>query len=243
MAGALRVGTSGYQYDHWIGKFYPEGMRKSEWFAHYARHFDTVEINNSFYRLPAPATFAKWRQAAPPGFCYAVKYSRFGTHLKHLKDPETHVPRFLASAQELADRLGPILVQLPPRWAPDFDRLREFLDTLPRHRRWAVEVRDPRWLGEELYDCLRRYDAPLVFHDMIPQHPRVLTAGWVYLRYHGWRYMGCYDEPHLRAEARQIADWLAQGLDVFAYFNNDAEGHAVPNALDLRRFTLALAPP
>lgn len=234
----LRVCTSGWQYDHWAGRFYPPGLPKEEWFRWYARHFDTVEINNSFYRLPSAETFARWRLQAPPAFCYAVKYSRYGTHLKHLRDPSMHVPRFLEAAEHLGGSLGPILVQLPPRWEPDFDRLEEFLAALPGRHRWALEVRDARWLGDTLYSCLRRHAAALVVHDLVPGHPRVATTDWIYLRYHGQRYGGCYEDAHLREEARRILEDLARGLDVYAYFNNDVEGYAVANALDLRRFCL-----
>lgn len=232
----MRIGASGYKYDHWKGLFYPESLPKTRWFEHYSRLFDTVEINASFYRLPRPATFEKWRRAAPAGFCFAVKYSRFGTHLKHLKDPETHVPRFLESAERLDERLGPVLVQLPPRWAPDLPRLRAFLETLPRQHRWALEIRDPRWLTDELYDLLRSFNVALVQHDMIPRHPEVVTADFVYVRYHGNRYAGSYDVAFLRAEADRL---LEHREEVFAYFNNDVGGHAVFNALDLKGFTRA----
>jgi uncharacterized protein YecE (DUF72 family) len=234
----LRVGTSGYQYKHWREVFYPKRLPVSRWFEHYARHFDTVELNSTFYRLPEASTFAAWRRQAPRGFCYAVKFSRYGSHLRRLLGPEALLERFFERATALRRTLGPILVQLPPHWRCDAERLRAFLAAAPRRHRWAVEFRDPRWLCEEVYEVLRRHRAALCLHDMIPDHPAVLTTDWTYIRYHGERYAGCYSAPQLRAEARRIRGYLAEGRDVFAYFNNDAEGYAVANALELRRRVL-----
>jgi uncharacterized protein YecE (DUF72 family) len=232
---ALRVGTSGYQYKHWRQVFYPKGLPVSRWFEHYARHFDTVELNSTFYRLPEAATFAAWRSQAPRGFCYAVKFSRYGSHLRRLLGPEALLERFFERAAALGRTLGPILVQLPPNWRCDAERLRAFLAAAPRRYRWAVEFRDPRWLCEEVYEVLRRHRAALCLHDMIPDHPAVLTTDWTYIRYHGERYGGCYSPRHLAGQAGRIRGYLADGRDVFAYFNNDAQGYAVANALDLRR--------
>jgi uncharacterized protein YecE (DUF72 family) len=236
--GRLRVGTSGYQYDHWRGLFYPAGLAKKRWFAHYAGHFDTVEINNTFYRLPAAATFDAWREAAPKGFCYALKFSRWGTHLKRLTDAKATIDLFLERAERLGNSLGPILVQLPPRWRANPERLDEFLAHAPKRHRWAVEFRDPSWLCAEVYAVLRRRRAALCFHDRLADHPRAVTADWVYQRFHGVEYGGDYGRRTLRAEAEQMRGWLADGLDVYAYFNNDVGGFAVPNARDLRRLVL-----
>jgi len=136
----LWVGTSGWQYDHWRGRFYPRALARRDWFSHYAAHFETVEINNTFYGLPAEGTFDAWRAAAPPGFLYALKLSRYATHLKHLKDPAPALRAFLERARRLRDRLGPILVQLPPRWSPDLPRLAGFLAELPRRQRFVKAI-------------------------------------------------------------------------------------------------------
>jgi uncharacterized protein YecE (DUF72 family) len=232
----LRIGTSGYQYDHWRGRFYPAALSRRDWFAHYAAHFDTVEINNTFYRLPEAARFDAWREASPEGFCYALKFSRYATHLKRLREPAPPLRLFLTRARRLRDRLGPILVQLPPRWAPDLPRLAEFLAATPRAQRFALEFRDPRWLGEATFALLREHGAALCIHDAIAGHPREVTAGWVYLRFHGHGTTGSYSPQRLAAEAREIRAWLRRGRDVYAYFNNDAGGHAVRNALQLRRY-------
>jgi uncharacterized protein YecE (DUF72 family) len=234
--GRLRVGTSGYQYEHWRGLFYPKPLPKKAWFAYYADHFDTVEINNTFYRLPQPATFEAWRARAPAGFCYAVKFSRYGSHLKRLKDPGEPVARFLDRADRLRPFLGPILVQLPPNWKPDVERLSGFLKQAPRHYRWAFEFRDHRWLCAEVFELLRHANAALCIHDLIVPHPREITADWLYLRFHGTSSGGNYTDQALRAEASRIRQYVATGLDVFAYFNNDVGGHALHNAADLRRY-------
>lgn len=232
--GTLRIGTSGYQYDHWRGPFYPDDLPKSRWFEHYAGRFDTVEVNNTFYHLPGADTFERWRAAAPAGFCYALKYSRYGTHMKRLKDPEAHLGRFLEAARGLGPALGPILVQLPPRWRADPERLAAFLDAAPGDCRWTVEVRDERWLCDEVFAVLESHGAALCIHDMLPDHPRRLTADWVYLRFHGDHYQGSYSSAFLAARAEEIRADLAAGRDVYAYFNNDEAGHAVRNASELK---------
>ena len=234
----FRVGTSGWQYDHWKGVFYDEDLPKDRWFGRLAKRFDTVEINNTFYHLPDTDTFDAWRKQAPPGFRYVLKFSRYGTHLKKLKDPAGSIGMFLDRAERLKSFLGPILVQLPPHWGADVERLSAFLDAAPRRRRWAVEFRDPSWLRDNVYDCLHAHNAALCVHDMIDGHPRKVTADWVYLRFHGpgGTYRGNYPHQALAASAERIAAHLADGRDVYAYFNNDAHGHAVNNALDLRRY-------
>lgn len=231
----VRIGTSGYQYKHWKGDFYPQDMAVKDWFDHYTKFFDTVEINNTFYRMAQAETFAEWKAAAPKDFCYVIKYSKFGTHRKKLKDPQGHVNYFLERVVHLGDTLGPVLVQLPPKWKRNVERLRNFLEVTPRDLRWAIEVRDPDWLDEEFYAVLREFNAALVIHDMIPSHPRVTTANWIYLRYHGQNYAGSYTEAELSKIADDIKDHRQHGRDVFAFFNNDLGGHAVRNALTLKK--------
>lgn len=234
MRGRLYIGTSGYQYPHWRGVFYPDDLPKSRWFEFYARHFDTVEINNTFYRLPGATVFDDWRDAAPAGFIYALKFSGYATHRKKLKDTKRPVQMFTQRAQRLKSRLGPILVQLPPHWHANLDRLDRFLPILPREYRWIVEFRDPTWLCDPVFDALARYGVGLCWHDLLPRHPHRLTAGFSYFRFHGRHYAGNYSAAQLKSHARKIRDYLARGVGVYAYFNNDAEGYAVGNALDLR---------
>lgn len=232
--GTYWIGTSGYQYDHWKTVFYPPDLPKSRWFEHYQSHFSTVEINNTFYNLPKPETFADWRDRTPEGFCYALKMSRYATHIKRLKDGESTLATFFEHAEPLGDRIGPLLVQLPPKWKANPERLDAFLAAAPDDYRWVVEFRDPDWFRDEVYAVLRKHQAALCLHDMIEDHPAEITAPWVYLRFHGDHYAGSYSQEALRGWAGKIARWLGQGLDVYAYFNNDAEGHAIANAMDLR---------
>lgn len=231
-----RIGTSGYQYDHWRGILYEEGLPRKQWFSRYAEEFDTVEINNTFYRLPQAKTFDDWRQRTPEGFLYTLKFSRYGSHLKRLKEPDASIGHFIERASRLGSFLGPILVQLPPHWHADPVRLASFLDAAPSGYRWALEFRDPDWLRREILDILRDYNAALCIHDMIQDHPVECTADWVYLRFHGDHYTGSYSHQFLTAQAERIEAWLDDGLDVFAYFNNDTGGHAVHNARDLKRY-------
>ena len=232
----LRVGTSGWQYDDWRGRFYPEDVPRRAWLRWYAGRFDTVEVNNTFYRLPAARTFDAWQAEVPAGFTFALKFSRYGSHMKRLRAPRGTLGRFLRRAERLRARLGPILVQLPPRWRADPGRLAAFLDAAPRGYRWAVELRDPSWLSDAVYRVLADHDAALCIHDLLAGHPRVVTTGWVYLRFHGRHYAGRYAPATLRAWARWIRARLAGGLDVYAYFNNDVGGAAVLDAADLRRY-------
>ena len=232
----FRVGTSGWVYPHWRGVFYPEGLPQARWFAFYARHFDTVEVNNTFYRLPPPGTFHRWREGAPPGFLFAVKASRFLTHIKRLREPEAPLHTFLERARGLGAHLGPVLYQLPPRFPADPERLARFLALLPPDLRHAVEFRDPSWFREEVYDLLRRHRVAFCIYDLPGQEcPRVLTAPFLYLRFHGadLLYAGRYTEEQLE----EWAEWL-RGLppwveEAYIYFNNDAFGYAVENALTL----------
>ncbi len=234
--GDLRVGTSGYRYPHWRGVFYPSDLPVRKWFGYYAERFDTVEINNTFYRLPDGEVFDSWRVQAPPGFSYALKYSRYATHIKRLKEPQEPLRRFVACADRLGGASGPVLVQLPPHWRVNVERLSAFARLLPGTHRWTLEVRDRSWLSEAVFAVLAEHNVALCIHDMIPGHPRVLTADFVYLRFHGDQYRGSYSPQFLTAEADRIAGYLAQGMNTYAYFNNDEHGYAVGNALDLKRY-------
>ena len=232
--GTARIGTSGYHYNHWRGVFYPEELPKPQWLSYYARHFDTVEINNTFYHLPSAAAFDSWKKQAPHGFCYAVKFNRYGTHFMRLKEPRSTLGNFLTVTKRLKQTLGPILVQLPPHWTVNAERLDQFLAAAPRPLRFAVEFRDERWLCAEIFEILDNHHAALCIHDMIKNHPRRVTAQWTYLRYHGDHYSGSYSKQQLSKEANWMNRQLAAGIDVFAYFNNDAQGYAIQNAQELR---------
>jgi uncharacterized protein YecE (DUF72 family) len=239
--GELRIGTSGYQYAHWRDVFYPSDLARDDWLTHYAGRFSTVEMDTTFYGLPARDTVTGWKQSVPRGFRFAVKLSRYGTHMKRLREPRSGwLERFLDAVSPLGAALGPILVQLPPRWNRDVERLAGFLDVAPRRHQWAVEFRDADWLDGSVYDVLREHRAALVVHDLIDDHPRLTTTEWVYLRFHGPRagqpYIGSYSSQALSGAARRIRDHLRAGRDVYAYFNNDARGDAVRDASTLRRY-------
>ncbi len=235
-APRILIGTSGYQYDHWQGIFYPETLKKADWLAFYCDHFTTVEINNTFYNLPKSETFKHWREKVPNGFCFAVKFSRYGTHMKKLKDPKEFLGNFLDAASMLQDKLGPILVQLPPHWTANAARLDEFLEEAPANFRFTVEFRDPSWFVDSVYDVLKKHGAALCVHDMIEDHPDKVTADWVYYRFHGKNYAGDYSYQKLSAVADMLVAHFRAGRDVYSYFNNDLAGHAIHNALDLKRY-------
>jgi uncharacterized protein YecE (DUF72 family) len=233
----LFVGTSGWVYEHWRGVFYPEGLPQSEWFGYYAKRFDTVEINYSFYRLPSRKTFETWREGAPPGFVFTVKANRYITHVKKLKDPGEAVKRFYENLYGLEDRCGAVLFQLPPRWNVNVDRLEEFLSIVPKEYRLVFEFRDESWLTEGVMDVLRRNDAALCAADS-PHwpSPRQVTADFVFFRLHSGhtKEAPAYTKKELGILAAEIEGHLAENRDAFVYFNNDYGGFAIENALAIK---------
>jgi uncharacterized protein YecE (DUF72 family) len=237
LAQQIRIGCSGWQYRHWRADFYPAELPASRWFAHYATRFDTVEINNSFYRLPPPETFAKWREQAPTRFLYAVKASRFLTHMKKLKDPEDPLSRFFQSARQLGPRLGPVLYQLPPGWRVDLDRFEVFLRALPKGHRHTIEFRDTSWYNPRVFALMQNYSVALCLHDMQGSATDRLAVGpFIYVRFHHGttKYGGRYSDDRLDDWADWLTQRIADGMDVFAYFNNDTGGHAPRDAARLR---------
>jgi uncharacterized protein YecE (DUF72 family) len=230
------IGCSGWQYKHWRGDFYPRDLPVSRWLAYYAARFDTVEINNSFYRLPDAETFAAWRSRVPPGFVYAVKASRYLTHMKKLKDPDDPLQLLFAHAVHLGPALGPVLYQLPPRWPVNLERLNRFLAALPKRRRHAVEFRDPSWYVEPVFESLRRHGVALCLHDMEGSATeRQVVGPFVYARFHGpVKYGGRYSDERLADWAEWCAARIADGISTYVYFNNDTGGHAPRDASRLR---------
>lgn len=233
----VHIGCSGWNYRHWRGRFYPEGLAAKRWFAFYAERFDAVEINNSFYRLPAAATFDRWREQAPAGFCYAVKANRFITQAKKLKDCAEPVERMIVPTRHLGDRLGPILYQLPPHLALNLERLETFLRLLPGDLQHVFEFRHASWYVDDTVAMLDRYGAGFVVHDF----PDIATPRWVsgtlaYVRFHGaaGKYCGRYSDAALG----EWADWLDQqrraGRSAWAFFNNDIDAAAIDDALALK---------
>ncbi len=229
------MGCSGWIYKHWRGPVYPESLPQRRWFEHYATIFDTVEVNNSFYRLPTEAAVESWAGQAPPGFTYAMKLGSFGSHRMKLRDAQSWLPNHLDRVDRLGATAGPTLVQLPPRWRRNAERLDEFLSVAPKTRRWAVELREASWLHEEVYEVLEKHGAALCIHDLLSGHPWELTTGWTYVRFHGANaterpYQGRYGEEALSRMAHRLRAWLEDGCDVYAYLNNDDSGFAVDDA-------------
>jgi uncharacterized protein YecE (DUF72 family) len=236
-AGHIRIGCSGWQYRHWRGRFYPRDLPTDRWLEHYAANFDTVELNNSFYRLPEADVFAAWGRRVPPGFCFAVKASRYLTHLKRLREPREPLDRLWSRATKLGSHLGPMLYQLPPRWDRDLDRLRAFVDALPENRKQAIEFRDPSWYHPAVYEILAQAGIALCLHDMPGSATRPEPIGpFAYVRFHGagGRYRGAYSDDALRTWGRRLRAWAGGGRACFVYFNNDVGGHAPRDAARLR---------
>jgi len=236
------IGTSGWHYEHWQDIFYPAKLSKNKWLEFYARHFSTVELNNTFYRLPSEAAFAAWYNVSPTDFSFAVKVSRFITHIKRLRDTENSVANFLARAEILKEKLGPLLYQLPPNMHRNDERLESFLLTLPKGMKHIFEFRHESWLDEKVFSLLHKYGAGLCVFDMPGfTSPLVATADFAYIRFHGSTglYFSCYSDEELADWAKKISA-LAAGLkEVYIYFNNDAEAFAVKNAMTIREYLKA----
>lgn len=236
MAARYYIGTSGWHYEHWRGLFYPPELPKTRWLDFYARHFTTVELNNTFYRLPTEKAFTSWRESSPKGFLYTVKVSRFITHIKRLKNVDEALENFLVRARLLEDKLGPLLYQLPPNMRRNDEMLESFLSILPPGLCHVFEFRHESWLDDKVFALLQRHNAGLCVFDM-PDFtcPLVATADFAYIRFHGSSglYSSCYSDEELFDWARKISQ-LSQNLEaVYIYLNNDAQAFAVRNAQTL----------
>jgi uncharacterized protein YecE (DUF72 family) len=234
MGAQVRIGCSGWSYPDWRKRFYPEKLPAREQFAFYAQHFDTVELNNSFYRQPPPERFVGWREQSPSCFLFAVKGSRYVTHVKRLVVEQKSIDLVVDSARELGRKLGPILFQLQANFRADVDRLRRFLAMLPADVRFALEFRHDSWLVPPVLDLLRSQRIAMC----IPDHPKLpksleITSDFTYVRMHMPPHGLGYGERALQPWADRVIGWRRTGLDVFVYFNNDMEGHAVRDAKTL----------
>jgi uncharacterized protein YecE (DUF72 family) len=238
VVGVVRIGTSGWVYPHWRERFYPKALPQTRWLDYYSRQFDTVELNNPFYRQPERATFERWRRAVPETFVYAVKLNRYLTHIKRLNVDAAMVARSYDTLAGLGPKAAVVLVQLPAHFRFDRERLDRFFDSVARRRRrHALEPRDASWLTDDAVAALRERRVALCVIDT-PKWPTrgAVTADFVYLRFHGQTrlYAGSYDDAALHGWAERIRDWRDRGLDVFAYFNNDEGAYAPRDALRLR---------
>ena len=241
----IRIGTSGYHYKHWLRRYYPEGTKPGDMLRHYLRDFDTVELNNTFYQLPGESTFDSWRTSTPPGFLYAVKGSRFITHMIKLKDAQRGLTNFMPRAERLGEKLGPVLWQLPPGWKVNVERLEEFLAILPRRHRYTFELRNETWMTDPVLEVLKKYNAAFCIYELGGYHsPIELTADWTYVRLHGptsFKYQGSYSDDQLAGWADRIRKWSRRLKEIYVYFDNDDSAYAVDNALTLKRMLGRLA--
>jgi uncharacterized protein YecE (DUF72 family) len=241
----IRIGTSGYHYKPWVGRYYPAGMKANQMLAHYQRDFDTVELNNTFYQLPSEETFDAWRRNTPREFLYAVKGSRFITHMIKLKDAQRGLTNFLPRAERLGDKLGPILWQLPPGWNVNVERLEEFLSILPKQHRYTFELRNETWMTDQVLQVLRKYNAAFCIYELAGyRSPIEITADWTYIRLHGpthFKYQGSYSDAQLAEWAERIRGWSRKMKAVYVYFDNDDSAYAVDNAITLKKMLGRLA--
>ena len=233
------IGTSGWHYDHWRVRYYPEGLAKSKWLQFYTKQFNTVELNNSFYHLPSEKAFTAWRESTPEDFVFAVKVSRFITHIKRLRNLGSAVENFLSRACFLKNKLGPLLYQLPPNMKRNDEVLESFLAPLPQKYQHVFEFRHESWLDDSIFRILQRYNAGLCVFDM-PGFtcPLIATSDFAYIRFHGSAslYSSCYSDEELSQWAQKIARLGGKVKAAYIYFNNDAEAFAVKNASTLTNF-------
>ena len=236
------VGTSGWSYPHWRGLYYPEDLPNTRYLEYYARQFHCVEINSSFYRLPAEHILSRWYATVPDDFIFAAKASRYITHMKKLRDPRQTVQPFLKRISLLGEKLGPILFQLPPRWRFDGKRLALFLKTLSDEFRYAFELRDQSWLNDETYELLASSNAALCIYDLDGfVSPKRVTADLAYVRLHGpgGPYEGSYDSGALNDWAASFSAWKTHYQDMYCFFDNDQSGYASENAQRLQTILTA----
>ncbi|PQJ34914.1 hypothetical protein BSZ35_10180 [Salinibacter sp. 10B] len=234
----LHIGTSGWQHDAFAGRFYSDDLAQSDRLSFYADTFGSVEVNNTFYQSPDEETLHNWREQTPDDFTFVVKANQYITHFKKLKDPEEPIQNLYRNVEPLGDALGPILFQCPPNWHQNLERLHNFLAVLDDEHRHVFEFRDPTWLNEGTTEALAAHDAAFCIYDYGDRSTlRTVTTDFVYVRLHGAgeAYRGRYTDAALDEWADAVAEWRAEGRDVYVFFNNTAgEGHAPHDAQRLR---------
>lgn len=243
---SIHIGTSGWVYKHWQNIFYPDSLDEKERLKYYSQYFSTVEVNSSFYHLLKEDSINNWLNSTPKDFVFAIKASRYITHMKRLKDPEKTTVNFFKSIEPFQDkteslpksRLGPILFQLPPNFSFNPQRLKSFLTAIPKDYRYVFEFRDPSWFNPETYDILKEHNTAFCIYYLGEFYsPKEITADFVYIRLHGNYGLGSgkYKDEELKKIAQDIEFFKGQNKDVFCYFNNDEAGYAVQNASELKQ--------
>ena len=230
---ALYIGTSGWHYQHWRNRFYPADLPPAAWLSYYADRFFSVELNSSFYKLPEPSAIEEWVEQTPSHFLFAVKASRFITHMKKLRDCAPVLETFLSTVRGFGKKLGPVLFQLPPRWRVNAERLAAFLEHVPPRQRYAFEFRDPSWHTDAVYALLETHNCAFCHFDLAGfQSPEIITADFAYVRLHGphGAYAGSYSDAYLRRLGKKLVRWSAQGRDAYVFFDNDESAYAAANA-------------
>lgn len=229
----IHIGTSGWSYKHWAGRFYPEGIKKNKWLSHYSKEFDSVEINSSFYHLPGEKTFINWKKNTVKNFIFSVKACRYITHIKRLADCQEPLERLFNASKGLGEKLGIFLFQLPPNLKKDKSKLKNFLELLPENYRYAFEFRNKSWFTEEIYALLENSGCAVVISSS-PEFPYAekITTDICYIRMHGHDalYNSCYPEKELEKVAILIKKNLNKNIENYVYFNNDVKAYAIYNA-------------
>jgi uncharacterized protein YecE (DUF72 family) len=238
----LNIGTSGWNYKHWRGKFYPQKLKQSEWLEYISRFINTVEINNSFYRLPTKTNFQNWKNNSPGNFLFAVKASRYITHVKKMIDPEEPVKNIVENSSALGKKLGPILFQFPPSWKINLERFEYFLNTLPKRKKFTFEFRNNTWWNDDILNLLKKKNHSFCIWELAGEiTPKIVTADWIYIRLHGPgknKYQGKYDDKTLYQWADDFNSWLNSGIKkIYCYFDNDDSAFAIENAIRLNEIT------
>jgi uncharacterized protein YecE (DUF72 family) len=239
MANKIEIGTSGWNYKHWIGNFYPENIKQNNFLKYYSENFCTVEINNTFYKLPEEKNIENWINTTPDDFIFAVKASRYITHINRLKNPQESTALFLSRMKIFKDKLGPILFQFPPNFLFDQEKLKNFISCLPDNYKYAFEFRNFSWFNDSTYGLLKDNNIAFCIYYMgSTQSPEEITSDFVYIRFHGSNTLGSggYSAEIIHEFSQKISSYQKQGKDVFCYFNNDEAGYAIKNAFKLREF-------
>ncbi len=237
MAGKVHIGTSGFSYDHWKRRFCPDDLKSRRWLEYYCKIFDTVELNSTFYHLPAEKIVKSWHDRSPKNLTYAVKASRYITHRLKLANTEESLKLFYSRVRQFKSKLGPVLFQLPPSLKMDLKKLKDFCRLLKKSYRHVIEFRHESWQTNDIVDLLREYNICACFVSMPGiQSTEAVTSNFIYIRFHGSAelYASRYTKRQLSAWARLLDEYRKLNLDIYAYFNNDYNAYAVENAITLK---------